>query len=164
MYYTTPNTTPISAVRACEKDCGTYCLPGSSCYKNTDPAAPKGYNCKCFLDGAPIPTGWEKKLTEMSTDEMYKIQLLQARQAANFVTNSTMGGLCDSCLGNQCVGGTTCWHRQTGTDTRNIKWECKCVPLTGLNSNPNLPTPGGWIPKFFDKPSASVKIRPNQMF
>ena len=155
--------TPIFAARACADNCGTYCPPGSSCYENTDPAAPKGYNCRCYSNGAIIPAGWKKKLFEMSTDEIYKTQLLQARQAANFTT-PTMSGSCASCLGNQCGGGETCWHRQTGTDRDKITWECKCF---SQSTNPNKPTPGGWIPKFFDKPSASVKIRPtwpNQMF
>lgn len=91
----------------------------------------------------------------LPTDEEYKAALLQSRQAAKFAINSTMGGSCASCLGNKCGGGESCWHRQTGTDRNKIAWECGCFPST---TDPNLPTPGGWIPKFFDKPSAKVEV------
>ena len=158
-------------IAASQQDCCHFgnCDQTTVCWERLS----DGY-CACFPSKSVLP-GWVKKpikgvggnisvnrLTQTTTEEQ-KAALLQSRQAANF-TNPTMGGSCASCLGNICGGGETCWHRQTGTETGNIKWECKCFPQS---TNPNLPPAGGWIPKFFDRPSASVKIRPtwpNQMF
>lgn len=130
--------TPISLARRCEDNCGTLCNANQSCYKNTDPQAPKGYegNCQCFSNSAPPLSPWVLKrdvMAEMSTDEIYKTRLLQARQAANF-TNPTNAACCLG--GLSCVNGSACWKRRGITG--NI--ECKC-----LSGNPNSPVSQGWV-------------------
>ena len=76
--------TPISVARRCEDNCGTLCNANQSCYEYKDPQGPKGYRCQCFSNSAPPLSPWVKQrdvMAEMSTDEIYKTHLLQARMA-----------------------------------------------------------------------------------